>query len=325
MSVVRRAQSRPYDELLQAVVRERADFFYGGTARALAVTQVAARRWRVPYALDLEDFHSEESDEAHGGRLANQLAERIERDVLPGAAFLTAGSTAIADAYGEKYGLHPLPIHNTFALPDTAPPLDVPLDDGLRLYWFSQTIGRGRGLEDAVRAIGIAGIPGMLALRGLPSPGYLDELHALARDVAPRLRITQHDPAPPDAMIELARGHHIGLALERTEPRNRDLCLTNKAFIYMLGGLAVAFSSTRGQRTLAHSLGIAAVCYAPGDVADLAARFRCWYQDPSHLRAAKSAAWEAAHRRWHWDHAEERGALLRAVRRLTARHQPLPH
>src|SRR5438093_5578557 len=50
------------------------------------------------------------------------------------------------------YGVRPLPIHNTFSI--------VPADankraDGpLRLYWFSQTLGAGRGLEDVIRAAG---------------------------------------------------------------------------------------------------------------------------------------------------------------------------
>jgi hypothetical protein len=34
------------------------------------------------------------------------------------------------------------------------------------------------------------------------------------------------------------------------------------------------------------------------------------------LLAARRAAWAAARRRWHWQHPEEEGALLRAVRQV---------
>ena len=79
------------------------------------------------------------------------IAERVERLVLPGAAFLTTSSPMIADAYADKYGLRPRTIHNTFSLdlPDPWFPSEgVPL----RFYWFSQTLGPGRGLEDFIRA-----------------------------------------------------------------------------------------------------------------------------------------------------------------------------
>ena len=71
---------------------------------------------------------------------------------------------------------------------------------GLRLYWFSQTIGAGRGLEEVVRAVGLAGIPAELHLRGRPANGYLETLRALTTTAAPKARIFVHEPSPPDEM-----------------------------------------------------------------------------------------------------------------------------
>src|SRR6185295_9502708 len=136
-------------------------------------------------ALDLEDFHSAEQDDDPASPLAHRMAERIERAVLPGAAFLTAGSVAIASAYASKYSVCPIPINNTFPLPAATPDLTPSVGEGLRLYWFSQTIGPGRGLEDAVEAMGMADIPGELHLRGLAIPDYLERLRELADDIAP--------------------------------------------------------------------------------------------------------------------------------------------
>jgi hypothetical protein len=248
------------------------------------------------------------------------LIDRIEELVLPNAAFVTTGSEAMADAYLAKRGRRPMPIDNVFPLPGDAPSLEPSPGPGLRLYWFSQRIGPGRGLEDAVRAAGMSDVPIELHLRGNETPGYVRSLRTLARGIAPQLVIMQHPPEPSDLMIELCRrgGYDVGLALEQTHVFNRTVCLTNKIFTYLAAGLAIAFTDTTGQRTLARDLGEAAFLYPAGDVAALAGGLARWARDKAALGAAKRAAWEAARRRWHWDHPAEKGALLEAVRSTLA-------
>lgn len=304
---------RVHGELLAAALAEPTDLFYGGTTGALAAVAMAGRKAGIPYALDLEDFHSAEQDSNADADLSHRLAERIERDILPGAAFLTTGSAAMAAAYRNKYGVNPIPIHNTFPLPDREPDFSRAPGEALRLYWFSQTIGAGRGLEDVIQAAGLADIAVELHLRGNPVAGYLESLQRLAADTAPGLRLVHHEPINPDAMVESCRGYDVGLALEQAHVFNRAVCLTNKAFTYMLAGLAVVFTDTPGQRPLALDLGNAALLYQPGDVTALATGLKRWAENKELLSAAKVAAWESAKRRWHWQHAEERGALLRAV------------
>jgi glycosyltransferase involved in cell wall biosynthesis len=241
------------------------------------------------------------------------LAERIERAVLPDAAFLTASSSAIAAAYADKYGVHPIPVHNTFPLPSRAPSLEPGEGPSLRLYWFSQTIGTGRGLEDAVRAMGLANIPGELHLRGRAISEYADGLRRLAAKSAPRLKVCCHEPAPPDTMVDCCRGFDAGLAVEPGFSLNNRLALSNKAFTYMLAGLAVVMTDTSGQLPLARDLGEGAIVYSPGDIEALAAGLTRWAGDKMLLARAKATAWEAARRRWHWEHPEDCGALLAAV------------
>jgi glycosyltransferase involved in cell wall biosynthesis len=313
------AFSRAHTDLLHAASTEPVDLFYGGTSGALAAAAGAARRAGVPYALDLEDFHTAEQEDGVSARLAHALVERIERAVLPGAAFVTAASEAIAAAYRAKYGVHPLSVNNTLPLPPEPPDIAPSPGPGLRLYWFSQTIGPGRGLEDATRAMGKAGIPGELHVRGRATAGYLEGLERLAAATAPRLRIIHHEPAPPDAMVDLCSGYDVGLALEQAHVLNRALCLTNKAFTYMLGGLALVLTDTPGQRPLGLDVGDGAILYLPGDVQALAAGLKRWAADRSLLGRARGASWQAARRRWHWEHPAERGALLGAVARALSR------
>jgi len=311
MSVVRRAYSRAHDEIVRAVVSQPADFVYGGTTGALAAVAESAAALQVPYGIDLEDFHSAEqngpdSDHVHA------LATRIERRVVAGAARVTAGSPMIAEAYAQKYGVRPIPIHNTFSLRLPMQPVagDPP---ALRLYWFSQTLGPGRGLEEMVHGIGRSGVRAELHLRARPIPEYVESLRRLQRQVAPSMIIAHHDPASPDAMVELAQNYDAGFSCEEPAVLNRRLCLCNKIFTYLAAGVPVILSRTPAQAALSADLGAAALSYDCGDVDGLGDRLRHFGEDPDARRQARCAARAAAERRWHWEHPDDRGALLAAV------------
>jgi glycosyltransferase involved in cell wall biosynthesis len=310
-----RSYSRAHDELVRAATAQPTDLLYGGTTGALAAVAEAARRLGVPYGLDLEDFHTGERS-AQTAELST-IAERVECLALPGAAFLTASSPMIADAYEEKYGLRPRTIHNTFPL-DLRDPVESLEGIPLRFYWFSQTLGPGRGLEDFIRAAALAKIAGELHLRaGIQQP-YLDELMRFARDAAPRLTIRLHEPGSPDAMVPLSRGYDLGLSGEEPTVVNRCLCLGNKIFTYLAAGVPVLLSATPAQARLGQDLGKAAIVYKSGDVAGLAERLACLAGNPDARVQARKAAREAAQRRWHWEHPDDRGALIDVVRSVFA-------
>jgi glycosyltransferase involved in cell wall biosynthesis len=317
LAVVSRAFGRVHTELVRAIAADPGDLIYGGTTGALAAIAEAARRSHTPYGVDLEDFHSGETS-GTDARLVDGLSARVERDVMNGAAFVTTSSDAIAAEYRGRDGVRATVINNTFPLPLRAP--DVSRLDAarLRLYWFSQTIGPGRGLEDAIGALGRTGVSAHLALRGRPQTGYLAALTALAAVQAPRVELVHLPPAAPDAMVDCARGYDVGLALEQMSPRNRQLCLPNKAFTYILAGMAVAITDTPGQHALGADLGRGAALVAPGDIDALAAALTRWAGDPAELDCAKRTAWNAATRRWHWEHELERGRLLGVVREALA-------
>ena len=304
------AYSRAHDELVRAIAAEPADFVYGGTTGALAAVAEAADRLRTPYGLDLEDFHTGERS-AMVGEL-NVVAERVERLALPGAAFLTTSSPMIADAYAEKYSLRPRTIHNTFSLDLSRAPESVG-PTPWRFYWFSQTLGPGRGLEDFIPAVGRARIAGELHLRARVREPYLSDLMRFARDAAPLLSVRLHEPAGPDAMVTLAQGHDLGLSGEEPTVLNRRLCLGNKIFTYLAAGVPVLLSATPAQSQLACELGDAAMVYEAGDIAGLAEQLSCLAGDDRMRARAKEAARAAAVHRWHWEHPLDRGALLDAI------------
>ncbi len=311
------ATTRVLPELVHTAAAAPADFVYGGGG-ALIATMLVAKCLRVPYAVDLEDFHgAEHAVRDSEGVFSNRLAQSAEKVIFQGAAFLTTAGDAMADSYAKVYGNRPLVINNTFPLPARKPDFTPVGDEGLRLYWFSQTIGPDRGLEDAVLAAGQAEIKCQLHLLGNPTHGYLDRLFSLAKECAPQLRLVHHPPQPPDHMVDLCRDYHVGLALEQPAfCLNRQLALSNKALTYILAGLAVVFTDTLGQHGLARDLGLGAISYSPGDIKTFACGLKCWAANPDLLLAARQAAWAAACRRWHWQHPAEEGTLLRAVREV---------
>ena len=317
-TIVNAAFGRVHRELVEAILEEPADLIYGGTTGAIAAVAEAGHRAGIPFAVDFEDFHCAEHEPSPEGDLSNELARLVMHFASDGAAFVTAGSEAIARACHDELRIAAMPIDNVFSLPAT-PPSDG-RSRGVRgefaAYWFSQTIGPGRGLEDVVCALGLTTRPASLTLRGCPRAGYAESLLALAAREAPRVRIAIEPPSPPASMIDACRAFDLGVSAEQGHVRNRLLNLPNKATTYPLAGLPVALTDTAGQSPLANDLGRGALVFAPGDAASLAEQLLPLMTDAARLADAREASWRAARTRWHWDHELERRALLAAVSRI---------
>lgn len=310
------AFSRVHSALVEAILREPSDVIYGGTTGALSAIAEASGRSGTPCGIDFEDLHCATGEADADGARHDALARLVMADVAPRAAFLTGGSAAIAAAITTEFHVPVTPIHNVFPLAWGRPP--EPTSGPLKLYWFSQTISPGRGLEDVVSATGRLdhGRGCELHVRGTGVPGYLEQLTAHVARVAPALRFCVHEPSDPDAMADDGRACDAGLATEASTPRNRGLALSNKALTYPLSGLALVLTETAGQAPLADSIGDACVRYSEGSVEALAGGLSVWLQDRAALTRAREASWEAARRRWHWEHPLEREALVAAMERV---------
>ena len=241
------------------------------------------------------------------------MAARVIADAVRGASFVTAGSAAIGRACEARFGISPLTINNVFPLPDA--PVYADSGKDLRLYWFSQTVGAGRGLEEVIAAAGLVRLRAELHLRGNADGEYVGALQALGARTAPSLRIVHHAPEPPDQLVAGCRAFDVGLALEQGQPLNRALGLPNKTLTYPLAGLAMIVTDTPGQRPLATDLGDDAIVYAPGKIDRLADGLSRWAGDRRAVARAREASWDAARRRWHWEHPLERDQFLSAVER----------
>ncbi len=313
------AVSRITPELIRAACDVEADLYIAHNVGALPAAVAAARTHGAAVGFDAEDFHRGEPYAAEDVRRYAVIC-RVEDEQLPDCDYLTAASPLIAAEYAKLRGVAPPTcILNVFPLRERPAAFRSSSSERLTLYWFSQTIGLDRGLDDAIRAMGqLREYPLELHLRGVWQPGCRESLLAVARAAGvPCERIVVHPPAPSDDMVRLASEYDIGLALERPVALNNDILLSNKIFTYLLAGVAVVATATRAQAALAADLGEAAVTYEPGDVSQLAAALRPWLEDRSRLVTARAAAWRLGEDRYNWD--VEKHRFLDVVRDVLAR------
>lgn len=269
---------------------------------------------------DLEDWYSRDlPPEARRGRPL-ELLDRCEGDLVRQAAHVTTTSAAMADAMADAYGKRPDVIYNSFPFGDR-----VSLD-GLRkdrqdeqtpsLFWFSQTIGPGRGLELLVDALEGMSRPVQLHLRGSPVENYDRELIRRLGERSPHT-IAFHSLVSPNELLSRIAEHDIGLALEATAPPSRDLTITNKILQYLLGGLAVVATRTSGQVEIAR-VAPGSVRLVDQSVDDLRSALVRMISETDTLIRAKAEAVSSVQNDLSWE--IQAGRLLSLVERsLTAR------
>jgi glycosyltransferase involved in cell wall biosynthesis len=174
------------------------------------------------------------------------------------------------------------------------------------LHWFGQTIGEGRGLEDAVKALAYISEPIELHLRGRLAAKYRSSLEELSNRHNVTAKIFFHPPVPPEELVETMGQFDVGLALERPEHGNYSLAATNKLLNYLLAGLAVAATDTPGHRELLNHNASIGFLYPAGSPQVLAEGLRKWILDRAALRRAQQTSWEAARQKFCWDIEKEK-------------------
>jgi glycosyltransferase involved in cell wall biosynthesis len=300
------AYSLALPELMKLACSEPADWFIAHTQPSLPIAASAACKYGAKLGFDCEDLLAlAPSDDP-------VLVRAIEQRYIRECDYISVTSRAMAAEVKREYGLEPIILYNVFPLSlarGIAPPASRPADGPLRLHWFSQTAGPGRGIEDALEAAGVLGGGIELHIRATSIPGYQADMCAAAERMG--VPIYFHPSIPHDQLIASLAEFDVGLALERPESRNYAITVTNKAFSYMLAGLAVAATDTPGQREAMAHAPAAGFIYPAGDVPALAAKLRAWRDDRTKVRAAQQAAWDAARSQFCWEIEQDK--FLRAV------------
>jgi len=316
------AAGRIYKELADLAASEESDIYIGHYPIGLAAAARAAKRWNAKLGYDIEDLYSDQFTAGQSDVKEIERIEAIETRYLSRCDHASAVSPFVANRYVEKYGVRPpITLLNVFPLTERES-IDGKSRDRKdkslpSLYWYSQTIGEDRGIEDAICALGLIGGKADLHLRGSVSSEVERRLITLAKERGVGDHIYFHAPVSPTELLSRTAEHDIGLALEQPVCENRILTITNKIFFYFLAGIAVAATDTKGQRSVMESSPGTGFLYSPGDCEALAAGLLKLVEDRSLLQRTKQAALSMARERWNWE--SESKKLVESVSGLMPR------
>jgi glycosyltransferase involved in cell wall biosynthesis len=265
--------------------------------------------------VDMEDWYSQDLLAGDRAQRPLDLLRRLESELLVKGAYATCPSRAMSEALAAAYGgKPPAVIYNAFPAAEQAAIDGVHKDRRNTavpsIYWFSQTLGPGRGLEDLIAALPLFDRDVEVHLRGRAAPG----INEWIRSQTPERwheRLFLHPLVPNEELMSRLAEHDIGFAGEQPYCRSRDLTVTNKILHDLLGGLAVVASDTAGQREVAMQASGAVTLYEPGNPAALAQALRTLIDSPDGLARAKAASLQAAERTFCWERQEQ--ALLQNI------------
>jgi glycosyltransferase involved in cell wall biosynthesis len=290
--------NRNYDWQLRRAMNCQADLYIAHNAGAIAVAAEAAKATSVQFAFDAEDFHRAEGLSA----VQRKAVEDIEGYYLPNASVLYAASPLIAKEYEKLFNRPVASVLNVFPKPARGEAALFTAGEPLKLFWFSQKIGKGRGVEEIIKAIGKAkAIPTELHLLGLHDNSTVTYFkHLIAEEGLDEEQVTFYAPVSPDEIFSLARNFHIGMATETGEPYNRDICLTNKIFTYIQAGLPVIASDTAAQHDLLQRFPGVGKLYRKKDVDSLGRAIQSLGESPESLENFRKACRIAGENELNW-------------------------
>ena len=293
------AKGRASVELLQKAKSIKAHFYIAHNLAALPVAVKAAKYHKAKCGFDAEDFHRQEVADSPVD-FTYRIASFLEDKYLSQCAYTTAASPLIAEAYQHLYTqLNPIIINNLFEEKYIQNPKER-IDGKLKLFWFSQTIGQNRGLEDVIEALNILDNEAIeLHLLGNSSEESKDYFYNLL--AKRRKQLYFYKPILPEEIFRFSAQFDIGLALELRSPSNRNICLTNKIFSYLTSGLAIIASDTAAQKAFVEENKGVGFVYKIGNTEELASQIAYLFNNRVALRECKTKAAQLAIDKYNWE------------------------
>ncbi len=288
-------------ELTKKAIRYEADLYIGHNLGALPAIIKAARFYESKAAFDFEDFHRGEDLEgtAHWNKV-----QQVEDKYIPFLTYATTASNLISHQYKELYPFLDIStINNCFSVAYVPENLTQIQGTGLRLFWFSQTIGINRGLESIITALGSLKEYNiellLLGTLSATTKNYFLKLVSTAGLKDSSIRF--HPSVAESEIVSLAANCHIGLACEIPYIPNRDICLTNKIFMYLLAGNAILFSRTAAQSDFWQQHPDIGVVYEQGNSDQIAQLIKNYINNPSVLNSHRTASLQLGKEIMNWE------------------------
>ena len=247
--IAERAQARAFDELLNEAKKIKADWYIGHNLGSLSIVVKAAEHNNAKAGFDFEDYHR---GEGHDIKTLDRIIF-LEKKYIPHLQYFSTASNLITKATNENHSQFK---GNVITLLNCFPLIQQPTfrfkvenDKTLQLFWFSQTIGINRGLEILFKALNCLNDTSIhLTLAGRSNKDILEYIKQHAGNMTDNIHFA--GIIQPEELPLFSSTFDVGLAIELPIPFNRDICLTNKVFTYLLAGNAVILSNTSMQSDL---------------------------------------------------------------------------
>lgn len=300
LGIAEMAKGRASIDLVKKAKTIKADLYIAHNLAALPSAVKAAEYHKAKCGFDAEDFHRQEVSDSFND-LNFRISSFLEDKYFSRCDYITAASPLIVKAYEQLYPKLTLQvINNVFELAHSQSIIDR-TDDKLKLLWFSQTIGKNRGLEDVIGALNILGNPAIeLHLLGNVKKESEDYLKALITNDS-KTNLHFHKPILPEKIFGFSAHFDIGLALEPSTPLNRNICLTNKIFSYLVSGLAIIASDTAAQKTFIKENEGIGFAYSIGNTAELADKIDFFFKNKIALKDCKIKSSLLAKEKYNWE------------------------
>ena len=290
------ATARTAFSLWTTLMRYPADLYIAHYLGTLPAALRAKKKYHSKLVFDAEDFHRGEQS-YFAWQIEN--TKLVEDNYLPHTDAITTASPLITEEYKMNYpGQNILTVNNVFSkkfLQYPAAPKPT-----LRLFWFSQNIGLHRGLETFVKALNH--LPGMdislTILGNIRLETYPEKLLSLSDSPG---NIFFREPVAPEEIFSAAAAYDIGLAGEMPNCRNKEICLSNKIFTYLLAGNCILASDMPGQQEFMSRHNNIGYVYKHDDAKDLAEKIARLYNNRPLLQQCKELSIKAAMDDLNWE------------------------
>jgi glycosyltransferase involved in cell wall biosynthesis len=277
------------------------DLVIGHNPGAMYPSLFVAKEFKAKSVFDFEDYHRGELSSSH---CKTNLICLLEEKCIMDFDSITTASPLITEAYTNIFHLNKIKtINNCFPIKYASDQLsDIPYTP-LKLFWFSQHIGKDRGLEYILKAIKYFSTDTcVLSLLG----NCTDENHQYFTNFIYDLGIAKNQviflsPVNEEKITKIASQHHIGIASEIADVDNRDYCLTNKIFMYLLSGNAILMSDTKAQKRFWKENSNIGLCYEQKNVQSIIQALAFYISNPAVLADHRGNALALSKDRMNWD------------------------
>ncbi|WP_299228493.1 hypothetical protein [uncultured Psychroserpens sp.] len=295
-----------YKYYLKQLEQEQSCIYIGHEEMSMALSKALLEKG-FKVAFDFEDWHSKDLLPEDRVYRPIKLLERLEAYLLEKATYCYTTSEAMSKAMVSYYNTsrRPKVVYNSFLASDRE------LIDGLNkdiidqnlpsVFWFSQVISEGRGLELLFDALSYCKVSFQLHLRGEVSRDFKAKLIS---KTPKEIELYFHDLVLPNQLISRIAEHDIGIAFESTEPKSRNYTITNKVFHYLQSGIAILATETAGQKEI-EAKAPEAILLIERDSKEIAKALDRLLSDANRLELMKTSSREAGKHNFAFESSKE--------------------